>query len=1013
MKNILVALALLAPLGISADENIGGQASILTDDVSVNKGQASDLLQPVSKGAWEEMNCFSGQQTAEIWFNAKEAPTISHVACAQSFDLLQKGCLEYWDGGQWQKLVELPVSINKRGLESASTDIKLQTPVSARAVRIVMDKIADLDHSTLNLRGWNIQGVPGKGGILYDPSDLTLACKAEFNTFDLPGPAVVEVKIQNKSGAASKFKADLIWETFSGYPVDAPAAVEHFEVGKDGVRTLSAKLAVSTQGPYRLTVKLYDEERGVLVAAKRIVVGLRDPKIFASGTVAPLDQPGREILSFEDRLKRNGTIWGADVTQGMSGSGRKPGEGLFKKLKSAGGEETFTVLSYHDFEPLPGVYNLAYFDHVVGMARNSGMGLTVGVWWWDFGGPTQWWLADERVRRQDNTSGAGWESLFSVFSSKYRLHARRAMQAMVGRYVNTPEVWIWHPHPYGVVDHDGHGIFDYHPDALAAFAKYLEDKYKTVNALNAAYGSSFKSWIDVPVPRPLWEELMKKNDWEGVSRTLDTRPQWIDWLDFYHGGLLDMRKEMMKIVRDIDPKRALCGMTASGGVGRADDVYASLAANRGFYGDTGLNGEEIIRRFVGKQRYNLPLRCEDRDCVTLGRPPFDTKEKVAARANWDAYQSCVLGLDHFNYVFPTTDDSVFFDLVYANPRAKALIKESWRSKFQPRPVALLHSFLTDIYEGKYEYGGISIDRWWLMNGLSSAFYLPGNYFEIYSDGCPMEGFDSMKLVIDDGSRVLPEDMVDRLVKYVENGGRLAMICGPAGERSIPAGEEFGLLKRLGYKAVDKLSNIHFEPGQLVFAKDNQVLRRTVSIPIHFWRELEAPKEGALVGRIGKTPGAVVWPYGKGQVFLIGGRPGSVSEAEVLKMFSIKDKKDEGTLWSLWGNATRDCAGISKALLGDLAEWAGVPLLFEADPDFSSVMRNDSGKILIYLYNSGPDKIPVVRLSLPEGRYKIEAETLESAVEIGVMDSKAIAAPGIALPLLPKDKFMALRIAPSR
>ena len=63
-----------------------------------------------------------------------------------------------------------------------------------------------------------------------------------------------------------------------------------------------------------------------------------------------------------------------------------------------------------------------------------------------------------------------------------------------------------------------------------------------------------------------------------------------------------------------------------------------------------------------------------------------------------------------------------------------------------------------------------------MNGLSAAFYNPGNYFEIYSDGAPLDGFDGMKLVIDDGSHVLPATMVDKLVKYVENGGKLALIC---------------------------------------------------------------------------------------------------------------------------------------------------------------------------------------------------------------------------------------------
>jgi hypothetical protein len=248
------------------------------------------------------------------------------------------------------------------------------------------------------------------------------------------------------------------------------------------------------------------------------------------------------------------------------------------------------------------------------------------------------------------------------------------MTALVKRYVNTPAVIGWHLHPYGIVDHDEHGISDYHPDAIAAYRKFLADKFKDIAALNEAYGSNYESSSQINPPRPAWEAAMQKGDYDLASRMLQVGPEWVDWLEFFHGASLGMREEMMKIVRDNDQIRMICGMNASGGVGLADANYQALLGPDAFYGDQGLNGTEIIRRFVAKQRYNRPLRCED--------------------------IACVLGLDHFNYVFPTLDDNVFFNLVYANPKAKSMVDEARESQFAKRPIALLHSFVTDVLEGK-------------------------------------------------------------------------------------------------------------------------------------------------------------------------------------------------------------------------------------------------------------------------------------------------------------------------
>ena len=295
-----------------------------------------------------------------------------------------------------------------------------------------------------------------------------------------------------------------------------------------------------------------------------------------------------------------------------------------------------------------------------------------------------------------------------------------------------------------------------------------------------------------------------------------------------------------------------------------------------------------------------------------------------------------------------------------------------------------------------------------MNGLSAAFYNPGNYFEIYSDGAPLDGFDGMKLVIDDGSHVLPATMVDKLVKYVENGGKLALICGPAGERIPRLSEEYILLKKMGYTAVDKLKEVKKEVAQLIFLKDNPILRKTVSIPINNYCELEVPANGTLIGRVGAVPAAVAWKFGKGDVFLIGGRPGSVREAEVMELF---EKKASEKAWALWANAIRDSEAISKSLLTDFAEWVDVPPLMDINGDIFAVLRETSGnKYLVYMYNHGPEIVPVLRMSLPsDSKWRITALSLEEETVLGTFSAQAITAPGLALPKLKHDRFMCVRL----
>lgn len=1007
----------LCSAGWAADTALNAYARLLLDDTAVNQGAALDLLVPLAAKPWSNPAPFATTPAnAEIWFPTLQAPHIASLAWTTRYDAVGTVQVQQWDGATWQNVTELPVTVDARGLRRAAQSVVFSPPLVTRGLRLRLSDIANCDHDVLQIADWLIQGAADAGAQLFASTGLEVSTTATFNSVDLPAAVPVVVSLRS-GGLATALRVEVACTTpggaDAGLPVQTWNCDLHGDTAAPVVHPLS--LAFPVQGPYAVTVSVWDRERGVRLAVKRLLVGVRDPALAGDGVVEPLEPPGPPQPSLSERIAQQGTIWGCELTQCTLGLRRIPGESAFRTIKAAGGEQVFTVMRYEDFEPLPGVYNLATFDRLVEQASATGLGLTLGFWRWDFDGPTQYWLRDELMWGSDGKPAAGWNNQFSVFSPRYRQLTRRAVEILVGRYLNSPAVWAWHPHPYGMVDHDGHGITDTSPAALHAWAAFLEQRYHTLAALNAAHQGDYRAWDAVPVPIPRWQDLEHSGDWDASCRVLDVRPAWIDWLDCYHDGLESIRRDMMATVRRLDPRRGIDGTNASSGIGHADRAFADLREAQAFSGDQALNNLNHLRRFIAKRRYGLPLRLEDIAPVTIGRSGLDERT-IIDRCDWDMFQLTTLGADHFSYVFPVWDASPFWDRVFANPRAKALVKEAQAAEIPVRNVGWLHSFVSDVLVGRYHYEGISIQRWWQMGGWAAAQVTPGQWMEPFSDGGPLTSLSDMQVVVDDGSRVLPGATVDRLLAYVAQGGRL-VLTGDAGERTIdrPA-EHWELLRRLGYPAPEQLEQCTAAAATVVLKAGNPVFRRTISFPVQQWAGLQVPPQGTLLGTVGEQPGAVLWAHGKGAVVLIAGVPGSISEIAVQQMMNARIKQDAASkalMWGLWGNAEREQGGIAGRLLGDVAEWAGVAPQCELDDGFQAVLRQRGETRILYLYNQGPERIPVLRLPLPPGRtWRVTAESLESTVDLGTASSTTAWAPGLALPQVGSKRFLAVRIVPA-
>jgi beta-galactosidase len=102
----------------------------------------------------------------------------------------------------------------------------------------------------------------------------------------------------------------------------------------------------------------------------------------------------------------------------------------------------------------------------------------------DEDGRTEWW---------------GSRQHFSHSSATYRRYAAAITEDLAARYAGHPALRMWHIN-------NEYCTYDWGPEAEAAFRRWLQDRYGTLDALNEAWGTAFWSqgygdWYEVLPPR--------------------------------------------------------------------------------------------------------------------------------------------------------------------------------------------------------------------------------------------------------------------------------------------------------------------------------------------------------------------------------------------------------------------------------------------------------------------------------------------------------------------------------
>ncbi|MGV8966322.1 MAG: beta-galactosidase [Cellulomonas sp.] len=146
------------------------------------------------------------------------------------------------------------------------------------------------------------------------------------------------------------------------------------------------------------------------------------------------------------------------------------------------------IFSWALLEPAEGEFDFAWLDRLFALLHAGGIRIDLGT---PTASPPAWFFhtyPDSRVVTRDGTTlGFGSRGMASPSSLPYRRASARIAGELARRYGSHPALALWHVHnEYGAPVSEC-----YSPASSAAFRSWLQGRYRTLDELNAAWGTTF------------------------------------------------------------------------------------------------------------------------------------------------------------------------------------------------------------------------------------------------------------------------------------------------------------------------------------------------------------------------------------------------------------------------------------------------------------------------------------------------------------------------------------------
>lgn len=199
------------------------------------------------------------------------------------------------------------------------------------------------------------------------------------------------------------------------------------------------------------------------------------------------------------------------------------------------------IFAWAKLEPRPGVYDFAWLDRVLDLLHANGVMVDLAT---ATASPPPWLakLHPESlpVTADGKTLWPGGRQQYCPSSPAYREAAARLVRMMAERYKHHPALVLWHVNN----EYACHVSECFCDESARHFRRWLQQRYGSLDALNAAWGTAFWSqqyadWDEIQPPR--------------AAPTFQNPTQQLDWRRFSSDALLECYELEHAILKELTP----------------------------------------------------------------------------------------------------------------------------------------------------------------------------------------------------------------------------------------------------------------------------------------------------------------------------------------------------------------------------------------------------------------------------------------------------------------------------
>lgn len=581
----------------------------------------------------------------------------------------------------------------------------------------------------------------------------------------------------------------------------------------------------------------------------------------------------------------------------------------FQNMAKMGFEFThFAEFAWAQLEPEEGKYDFRWLDRSLQLAAKYNLKVVMCT---STATPPVWLVRkhpEVLATEEDGTKMDHGSRQHATFSSNYyRQYSMKMIEQLAKRYGSDNRVIGWQ------LDNEPRRFLDYGVDAPQRFRNWLKEKYKTIDALNQAWGTNFwsgtyRSFQEINIPlHKQWgmnlhaqldhfrfadsETATFLDEQAHIIRKYSSPNQYItsNYIPMYDVGYVGQSKELDLVTytrymvyggeRGIGPKGFRVGEYTK--IAMANDFFRPL---KGAYGVMELQPGQVNWGSINPQPIPGAVRMWLWHVFAGGSKLTCSYRFRAPLYGYEQYHYGMVGPDG---VTPTPGGKEFSKFI----QEINTLRKNYDSKAQlPKPYLQRK---TGILFNSDNVQGIN------LNKQTSEWNTEGHFLKYYkalkSFGAPVDfvrdttNFADYPVLVVPAYEMIDQAMIDKLTAYAENGGNLVLSC-----RSGIMDRNGHLWEAKFYQPMWKLFGAEVESyDMLVPQSPEKVKFNGQEFAWTSWGDLLKPFAGTETWGTfdgdfyAGTPAVVFHKLGKGTVTYIGvdSKSGDLEKQVMTKLFT--------------------------------------------------------------------------------------------------------------------------------